>query len=120
MQGLVSHPTFHVLTTIGVCMVACFHAAAASCQLRVGTFNIRCVNKNDKGARSWDERRGGLAGYELDPDNEKAAQAIGDVTTVVERFKRIASEAKHHATPNPRPNPRRSRRHETVASNQYQ
>ena len=46
MHGLVSHPTFHVLTTIGVCMVACFHAAAASCQLRVGTFNIRCVNKN--------------------------------------------------------------------------
>lgn len=63
MHGLVSHPTFHVLTTIGVCMVACFHAAAASCQLRVGTFNIRCVNKNDKGARSWGERREGLAGY---------------------------------------------------------
>ena len=37
--------------------------AAASCQLRVGTFNIRCICKSDKGTRSWDERRGGLADY---------------------------------------------------------
>ena len=44
-------------------MFACFHAAAASCQLRVGTFNIRCINKDDKGARSWGERCEGLAGY---------------------------------------------------------
>lgn len=54
---------FHVLTTIGICMLACFHAAAASCQLRVGTFNIRCINMGDKGARSWGERREGLADY---------------------------------------------------------
>ena len=44
-------------------MFASFHAIAASCQLRVGTFNIRCICKSDKGARSWGERRGGLAGY---------------------------------------------------------
>lgn len=54
---------FHALTTIGVFLFACFHAVAASCQLRVGTFNIRCICKSDKGARSWGERRWGLADY---------------------------------------------------------
>ena len=45
--------------------------------------------------------------YEIDPENEKAAKAIGDVATIVEHYKRVASEAKHRKgdTPDPEPEP---------------
>ncbi len=46
--------------------------------------------------------------YEIDPDNEKAAKAIGDVATIVEHFRRVAAEAKHHKggdDPEPGPEP---------------
>ena len=43
--------------------------------------------------------------YELDPDNEAAATAIGEVTTVVERFKRVAAEFKGNKKEDPAPEP---------------
>lgn len=63
MCNRASHPMFHVITAIGFCMFACFCASAAPCQLRVGTFNIRCISKDDKGARSWGARRGELVDF---------------------------------------------------------
>ena len=46
--------------------------------------------------------------YEIDPENEKAAKAIGDVAAIVEHFRRVASEAKHRKggdDPEPEPAP---------------
>lgn len=46
--------------------------------------------------------------YEINPENEKAAKAIGDVAAIIEHYKRVASEAKHHKggdDPEPEPTP---------------
>lgn len=45
--------------------------------------------------------------YEINPENEKAAKAIGDVAAIVEHYKRVAAEFKGNKKDAPAPNPNR-------------
>ena len=41
--------------------------------------------------------------YEINPENEKAAKAIGDVAAIVEHYKRVAAEFKGKKKADPEP-----------------
>ena len=43
--------------------------------------------------------------YDLDPDNEKAEQAIGKVCALIEEYKLVAAEAKGKKKEDPEPEP---------------
>ena len=43
--------------------------------------------------------------YEINPENEKAAKAIGDVAAIVEHYKRVAAEFKGNKKEDPAPEP---------------
>ena len=58
----------------------------------VSTLLVQCANRVN-------------AVYELDPDNDKAEQAIGKVIALIEEYKRVATEAKHRKGDDPEPEP---------------